>query len=157
VSENTTPGGEGSGAEERRLFRFERRRRPTPMVSRYTFRGRRRDIRRSPEGRRGYYVDRYSPIEIAGVIVLLTLTVIDAMATLHILRKGGTELNPIMRSALEVGNEYFLISKLTISLAGAILILLHSRYPGVRRALQALLALYGGVVIYHGILIGRAT
>jgi len=127
------------------------------MVSRYTFRGRRRQIRRLPDGRRGYYVDRYSPIELAGVVVLLTLTVIDGLATLHILGKGGSELNPIMRSAIEVGNEYFLICKFAISLGGATLILLHSRYPGVKRALQLLLALYGGVVIYHAVLIGRAS
>lgn len=133
----------------------ERRQRPTPMISRYTFRGRRRDIRRAEDGQGGYYVDRNTRFELVAVLTLLVLTVTDALATLHILSKGGSELNPIMRQALEVGNEYFLVSKLAISFVGGVLILIHTRFPGVKIALHLLLLLYGGVVVYHGVLISR--
>lgn len=146
-----------SEAELYERYGMDRRNRPTPMVSRYTFRGRRKRARRSNESGRGYYVDRYSTFEIVAVLVLIVLTITDALATLHILGKGGTELNPIMRSALEVGNGYFLFSKLAISALGGVLILLHAKFPGVRKALWGLLALYGGVVVYHGILIARAV
>jgi hypothetical protein len=146
-----------SPSELYQRYGIDRRDRPTPMVSRYTFRGRRKRARRATESGRGYYVDRYSTFEIVSVLVLIVLTITDALATLHILGKGGTELNPVMRSALEVGNGYFLFSKLGISFVGGVLILLHTRFPGVRKALWGLLALYGAVVVYHGILIIRAV
>ncbi len=141
--------------DEPRRKTEDRRRQATPMISRYTFRGRRRAVRRLEETRGGYYVDRYHTVEVTAVLALLLLTVTDALATLHILGKGGTELNPLMRSALEVGNGYFLLSKLGISLVGATLILMHARFPGVRKALAGLLLLYGGVVVYHTYLISR--
>ena len=50
-----------------------------------------------------------------------------------------------------------LIMKLGISLVGGALILLHARFPGVKKALYALIALYGAVVVYHGVLITRAA
>lgn len=125
------------------------------MLSRYTFRGRRRALRRDEDGQGGYYVDRRSTFEIAAVLSLLVLTITDALATLHIIARGGSELNPLMASALELGNSYFLASKLAFSVIGGLLILLHSRFPGVKKALYALLTLYGAVVIYHIVLITR--
>lgn len=133
----------------------DRRQRPTPMLSRYTFRGRRRKIRRDREINGGYYVDRQSTFEVVAVLSLLVLTVTDALATLHILAKGGSELNPIMASTLELGDSYFLATKLSFSIVGGVLILIHTRFPGVRKALYALLSLYGAVVIYHAVLITR--
>jgi len=126
------------------------------MLSRYLFRGRRRQARRDDESQIGYYVDRQTPFELVAVFSLFALTLTDALATLHILGKGGTELNPIMRSALEVGDHYFLITKLGISLLGGILILIHARFPAVKKSLFALITLYAGVVIYHIYLISSA-
>lgn len=133
----------------------DRRRRPTPMFSRYTFRGRRRELRRTKESSGGYYVDRQTTFEVVAVLSLLVLTITDALATLHIIAKGGSELNPIMASTLELGDSYFLATKLSFSLIGGVLILIHTRFPGVRKALYALLTLYGAVVIYHILLISR--
>lgn len=135
----------------------DRRRRPTPMFSRYTFRGRRRSIRRADDSSGGYYVDRQSTFEVVAVLSLLVLTVTDGLATLHIIAKGGTELNPIMASTLELGDTYFLATKLSFSIIGGVLILIHTRFPGVRKALYALLTLYGVVVVYHAVLISRFT
>ncbi len=127
------------------------------MFSRYTFCGRRRQVRREEEGRLGYYVDRQTPFEFVAVLALLILAVTDGLATLHIIGIGGREVNPIMRSALNISDSYFLFIKLGISLLGAFLILIHARFPGVRRALVALILLYGGVVAYHAFLILRAS
>jgi hypothetical protein len=125
------------------------------MVSKYTFRGRRRHVRRDGETAGGYYVDRRSTVEITAVFSLFVLTTTDALATLHIIARGGSELNPLMASALELGDSYFLGTKLAFSIVGGLLILLHSRFPGVKKALYALLTLYGAVVIYHIVLITR--
>jgi hypothetical protein len=125
------------------------------MLSRYMFIGRRREVRRGEEQHGGYYIDQHSSVDMTAVVALLLLTVIDAVATLHIVGRGGQEMNPIMRGALDVGEDYFVFSKVGISLLGAFLILLHVRFPGVRRALRALLVLYSGVLVYHAFLIYR--
>ncbi len=126
------------------------------MMTKHLFRGRRRQIRRGSDGSIGYYVDRQTPFEYGAVLALLILAVTDALATLHIIGLGGREVNPIMKSALDIGDSYFLVVKLGISVVGGALILLHARFPGVKKALHALIALYGAVVIYHAYLITRA-
>ena len=88
-----------AGAERRATA--DRRRRPTPMFSRYVlWGGRRRHIRRDEE-RDGAFVDIHGPWTLLVVLAIIALNVLDAFFTLLFLAHGGTELNPIVEAMLE--------------------------------------------------------
>lgn len=85
---------------ERRTF-ADRRRRPTPMFSRYAlWGGRRRHIRRDEE-RDGAFVDVHGPGVLFVVLAIVALNLLDAFFTLLFLSHGGTELNPVVQVVLD--------------------------------------------------------
>lgn len=73
----------------------DRRQKPTPPLSRYTFMGRREKARRFDE-LANYYVDRFEShlLYVAGSIVIFCI--LDAFFTLNILQSGGSETNLFM-------------------------------------------------------------
>ncbi|MCA3009042.1 MAG: hypothetical protein INH34_11770 [Phycisphaerales bacterium] len=79
----------------------DRRRRPTPMFSRYVlWGGRRRHVRRTEE-REGAFVDVHSAGVFVIVVGIVALNLLDAWFTLLFLSHGGQELNPIVQWLLE--------------------------------------------------------
>ena len=79
----------------------DRRRRPTPMFSRYVlWGGRRRSIRRDEE-REGAFVDIHGPGTLLVVLAIVALNVLDAYFTLLFLSHGGEELNPLVEVLLK--------------------------------------------------------
>ena len=126
----------------------DRRRRPTPWLSRYTLVGRRRGGRRAGE-QQNVFVDRYGPWEWAAVVALIGLCVADLLLTLDVLEKGGSEANPLMLWALEQGVPVFVGVKLGLTLLGASVLLVRVRFRGIRVALAALLVLYVALIGYH--------
>ena len=85
---------------ERRTI-TDRRRRPTPMFSRYVlWGGRRRHVRRDEE-RDGAFVDIHGPWSLLLVLVVVALNLLDAFFTLLFLSHGGTELNPMVQWVLD--------------------------------------------------------
>lgn len=127
----------------------DRRHVPTPWFSRFTLRGSRRRIRRDDDLQRGRYVDRADGPYLGGVVALVALILLDAMSTLFILGRGGSEENPLMASLIARGIGWFLLVKLG-PLPFAFLLLSVARYFGwIRWALGALLVVYGLLAAYH--------
>ena len=126
----------------------DRRRNPTPILSRYWLRGQRGLHRRTPPGE-SFYVDRYQPREWAIILGILALSVADMGLTLLYLSEGGREANPLMEMALESGDGTFVAVKLFTTIIGLFVLLLHIRFRKVRPLLNTVLALYVAVVIYH--------
>jgi hypothetical protein len=126
----------------------DRRSRPTPWLSTYWLRGRRRRGRREGEDR-NIYVDRYGPWEWAAALALVGLCLADLLMTLDVLRQGGEEANPVMRWALDQGVPVFAGLKLGVTLLGALVLLLRVRFRGMRAALGILLGLYLALIGYH--------
>lgn len=128
----------------------DRRRRPTPMVSRYTlFRGRRRTLpRRSEDGRTGY-VDRIHPRLAWVLAAVFVFHVLDAAFTLIHLRQGANELNPFMAMLLERDDAMFLVVKLGIAGLGLLFLGIHQNFPYVRSAIRFLFVIFGSLVGYH--------
>lgn len=91
---------------ERRVLK-DRRKKPTPILSRYTFWGRRKDFRRKSDKERGGYVDRYSPGILFFMTLIVGLNILDAIFTTMILDLGGYELNPIVRSVIFLYGDKF--------------------------------------------------
>ena len=82
----------------------DRRRRPTPIFSRYSlFGGRRTGARRRGE-EAGSFVDRYGLRVGVVVLAIVALNLADAWFTLYFLSHGGEELNPFVQSILDLGS-----------------------------------------------------
>jgi hypothetical protein len=126
----------------------DRRRRPTPMFSRYLFWGRRRVGRRHGEQTR-IYVDRPGAWTITACVLLVALSIADAHVTLSILTAGGEEVNPVMRSVLALGDAPFVVVKIGLTVAGALVLCLHKSWPLGRACLWVALGGYGILTAYH--------
>jgi hypothetical protein len=122
----------------------DRRRRPTPILSRYWLVGRRRG-----SGDPDEYVDRYRPSEWALVLSVLVLSAADLVLTLWYLEMGGEEANPVMALALRGGYLTFTIVKMGMTLLGLTFVLLHIRFRRVRLYLIILLAMNIALIAYH--------
>jgi len=127
----------------------DRRRRPTPWISRYWLTGRRRGPRRASDPQ-ATYVDRYTTREWLLVGAILLACALDLVLTLDFIGRGGEEWNPVMAHALEHGDTVFVLSKMGITCAGLLLLLMRVRFRGVRRALQVVFGLYLALMLWHG-------
>src|SRR5262245_23533407 len=87
----------------------DRRRRPTPMISRYTFFGGRRRAGRREGETENIYVDVYSTRLVVLLLFFFAFTVIDSVSTLIYLGKGGEELNPIAQWMIDQGGMFFVL------------------------------------------------
>jgi hypothetical protein len=128
----------------------DRRRRSTPMFSRYTlFGGRRRGDRRG-EGDTEQYVDRY-PVGLAiSLVVIGALCALDAVFTLLHLQRGGGEANPIMDVLIrEAGAQPFIVLKCVVTNIGLVVLCLHKNFRYVKPVIASLLAIYAGLFVYH--------
>jgi hypothetical protein len=133
---------------DRRIQR-DRRRRPTPGLSRYTFLGRRKAFRRKEDRERGGYVDRYSSKLFIAIVAILIFNFLDALLTTTILGGGGQELNPLVCSVIQLYEEKFWIWKFGIVSTGLILLCLHSKFGRVKSLIGAIASLYAAVVVYQ--------
>jgi hypothetical protein len=127
----------------------DRRKGPTPALSRYTFFGRRKMMRRKADWQKGGYVDRYSSILFFFLISIIGLNVLDAFFTLMILDLKGWEANPVVQSVINLYGTKFWIWKFSIVSISLALLCLHSRFRLVRELIVAVGCLYFMVVVYQ--------
>ena len=93
---------------ERRSSR-DRRQSQISIFKKLFYRGLRESTRRA-EDRNGIIVfDRYKPSLVVSIIIVLSLSLLDALLTLILLSHGAKELNPVMR--------YYLIETIKSTLA----------------------------------------
>lgn len=149
-ADSRLPAAAREGAQDRREG-ADRRRRPTPMLSRYVFVGRRRAPRREEEAE-GVYVDRPGGFGYVLLGAVLALSLLDAVFTLAHLDRGGREANPLMDWAIRAGPVVFLAIKIVLTVTGTLLLVLHRYFRGVRPLLVAVLALYVALMGYHAYL-----
>ncbi len=129
------------------------------MLSRYTFRGRRKGPRRASDPHWNYYVDRPGPWAWGTAIALFLLSAFDAFFTMCLLGRGAYEMNPFMRRILCYGHGPFLLVKYGLTLFGVFVLLLHTnfylwwRWLTVKRIVGVLLFMYLWLVVYELMLI----
>lgn len=134
--------------QEAARSRPDRRRRPTPMLSRFLFRGRRRAGRREGETDQ-VYVDHPGAKTIWAIGIVAVLSLCDAAFTLYELSLGGTEANPVMRAALTLGNTPFVLIKTFVTVAGALFLGLHKNWSLGRGCLWVALLGYLALTAWH--------
>ena len=130
----------------------DRRQRPTPMISRYTFHGGRRKGGRREGERENIYVDVYSPTLVWLLVIFFAMTVLDSVSTLIYLGKGGQELNPIAQWMIDTGPMFFVVAKGVVSAACLLFVMLHKTFKAARLALGVGFTFYFLLSGYHLVL-----
>ena len=85
-------------------------------------------MRRAEEHRRPYFVDRFPPILLAFVLMLLVASIVDALLTIRLIEAGGDEINPLMGRLLTFGVLPFLLGKYVLTAVGLPLLVVFKNY-----------------------------
>ena len=131
----------------------ERRKRPTPGLSKYSLFGRRKGFADDADREKGGYVDRYGQKLFIVLVGILVLNVLDVILTMVVLDHQGVELNPLVRSAMEIYGNRFWVWKYGIVSACLLLLCLHIKFKGVKTIVLATFTIYFAVVMYQIFLI----
>jgi len=129
----------------------DRRKTPTPIISKYTFRGgQRKIVRRDYEKGKHLFVDLYSTRLFVAVLVLLLLSCFDAYMTLTLIDQGSVyEANPIMAYFLDHGILHFTAAKLIITITSICILCLFKNVRLTRIGLPVAINLYVLIVAYE--------
>lgn len=147
---------------ERRDSVTERRRRSTPALSGYFLLGRRRALRRESDAQVNYYVDRPAEQAALTAVLLLSLSLLDALLSLRLFHLGTShELNPLLAITLRHGAGLFLLSKVALTASATLVLLLHWNFVLFGRVALAgvgrlLVGLYVGLIVYEIVLMVRS-
>jgi hypothetical protein len=107
------------------------------------FGGRRKSIRRAEDKQKLFYVDQYSQLHFGAIVLILFLSVIDAILTIILTNHGATEINPIMAYYLNVGPFTFLSAKYLFTSVGLIVLLM------LRNIFMRPLRIYASSLFYY--------
>jgi hypothetical protein len=118
-----------------------------------SFKTRRRAVRRA-HGHQLSSIDWHHPQWLAVAIVVLLLSVADALLTLKLLGLGAVELNPVMALFVTGSGHAFALWKLGLTGGSVIILVLLARlrvFGGVPVALllHGLLVIYGSLIGYE--------
>ena len=127
----------------------DRRKKPTPALSRYILWGRRRTFRRKEEKGRGGYVDYYEWGLLLPLVLISGLNILDSLFTMIILEDGGWEINPVVRSVIQLYGDRFWIWKFAIVSLPLILLCLHSKFRLVITIIFGISVIKIAIVLYQ--------
>jgi hypothetical protein len=133
---------------DKRIFK-DRRKKPTPALSWYTFFGRRRGFRRKSDQEKGGYVDRYSSKLFLFLVLILGLNILDVLFTMIILDHKGWEFNPVVWSVMNIYGDGFWIWKFAIVSFSLTLLCLHSKFRPVKQVIMGLSLIYLFTILYE--------
>ena len=123
--------------------------------------GRREEIRRDEDRRKWRYVDRYQQSLFGVIVIILFLSVIDAILTLVLINHGAMEINPVMAYYLGLGPYAFLFVKYALTSAGLVVLVVFrgrfiaSQWLKADVLLYVILAAFLGVVSWEIYLVHR--
>lgn len=141
-----TPGTAGANLPGTEGF-VERRQRPTPMVSRYSFRGGRRGIHAPGHE---VYVDVYDMPHVILVLLFFALTVFDSVATVYYIDHCyGSEANPLAQKLLDLGSVAFVFAKGLPTAVLLLFVMLHKNFRYGSIALKVGFCFYFLLSAYH--------
>ena len=103
----------------------DRRQREMRIFSKYWLSGRRTEPRRKEDMHRFHWIDRYSAKTLAVVLLIILLSILDAIFTLELIHhRGARELNPVMAYCLDYGVLTFFWVKYLLTCAAVLIVLL---------------------------------
>ncbi len=139
---------------ERRSGR-DRRERQMPLLKKLYFKGMRISVRRTEDRGRIVALDQYKPSLFIGILIVLSLSMLDALLTLTLIARGARELNPVMQYYLSHGPQVFLFVKYGLTALSLFIIVVLNETLITRfristgMLLHVFAALFGSVVIWE--------
>ena len=115
----------------------DRRKRALPIFSKYWLTGRRAALRRTEDRQRPCDIDRYSPKILTAILLIITLSVLDAIFTLYLVDRGVDELNPFMACYIDHSPLLFFWVKYFLTCASILLILFSTNVYLFKTKIQA--------------------
>ena len=140
-------GEEDSQRPVRRLQ--DRRGKPTPRLSRYSFVGGRRGRPRRSEELEGSFVDRYSLRLWMLILWVALMNVGDSYFTLVHLQAGGVELNPVAAALLGTGRLGFVLVKSSLIAVALCILCIHKNFFLAKIGLWTAAGSYTLLFAYH--------
>lgn len=122
-SDTSGSASDDAGFDEKRSGK-DRRTPRFPKLKYLLFAGRRASVRREEDWHGTFYFDRYSSNIFAAIVLILLLSVLDALLTLYLIDRGSTELNPVMAYFLKYGPFVFMGAKYFLTCMGVVILLL---------------------------------
>ena len=143
----------GTVTTERRAASTDRRQYTLRTAGRAVSDPRRQRGRRTPD-RNFAVLDRVEPAVGWMAIALVTLSIFDAIFTLTLISRGGSELNPFMDHLLGFGVAPFVAVKMVLTAVPALILvatgnLLAFGRVRARSVLAALVGFYAGLIVYE--------
>lgn len=135
--------------------RTDRRQITVGFFSKHRLNGRRKNLRREDDLiSSAHYVDRYQSQTIAASLAILVLCIFDAFMTLNLLNHGATEINLMMRLAIEEGVAAFILTKYLMTAISVIFLVVHSHFRiarswHVRHIISGFALVYVVLLIYE--------
>lgn len=114
---------------------------------------RRRSHRRGGEIQQGVH-DLHDARWLGVAMLIMLLSVADAMLTLEVMHLGAVEMNPVMALFLENGSPAFAYMKVALTAIGVTVLTIMARIHAFGRVpvglvLYGILALYVGLIVYE--------
>lgn len=139
--------------KERRLGR-DRRQKGIPFYKLIVFKGKRRILRRVDDRKQITILDQYRPPLLIIILIILSLSLLDALLTLILLEKGAVELNPVMHYYITLGHRVFVAVKYGITAVALLIILMidtviSSKYRFGSLLFPFCLVAFGSVIIWQ--------
>jgi len=139
------------GLKEDKRINPDRRKQPTPFISRYTFAGGRRSIiRRKTEKKKYVFVDLYNTRLLVPLLSLMILSMTDACLTIFLIKNGPViEANPVLAFYLEYGSVPFILVKSLISIMSILLFCMFKNFRIAKIAMTSAIILYFSIIAYE--------
>jgi len=127
----------------------DRRKKPTPMLSRYILFGLRQGFRRESDREKGGYADRYSPGLFFFLVTILCLNILDVFLANMIIYRKGWKLNPVILSAMAFIGERFWVWKFVIISLALIFVCLLINFKPAKKITATLGSIYFSTVLFQ--------
>ncbi len=108
-----TPANSLSGFQRR--SGLDRRQGKISIFSKHSLIGRREEVRRQEDIQKPYEIDRHSHGTLLLILLVISLSILDASLTLFLIHNGASEVNPVMAYFLDHGPLVFFWAKYLIT------------------------------------------
>ena len=115
----------------------DRRQRPTRPFSRYVFSGRRQCIRRQTDRKTHLCVDRYGPGLFLVLLLIVSLSILDAHFTIFQVERGAHEINPFISLLIDQGYMHFFWVKYALTALAVLVLCIFKNHLIVRFSLPS--------------------
>lgn len=123
----------------------DRRTKHIPFFKFLFFSGKRQKLRRTEDNQQITVFDYYQPRLLITILIVLSLSLLDAALTLMLLEKGAVELNPVMKYYITLGPVIFVLVKYSITALALLIILVLHAIISARYRIGSLLLPFCGV------------